>query len=168
MADTSAIITGVLRIIHPELFHTGCEVISCLQNKYGFTDILNRWATPFNAMSIITHRESPPHRDIMSCISYYDILGNYGAFDTVEFSLPSLSAMASMRPGGLIAICGQVVRHGVEKCTGDRVCYAWYMRGSIHAHMEARPASWMTQDVYRAFVNDPQKWFHRDYHTSQL
>ena len=37
------------------------------------------------------------------------------------------------------------------------------MRGSVHAHMEAFPASWMTQEVYKDFIKDPEAQLNRPF-----
>lgn len=165
MADMSAVVTGVLRVIHPDLFHTGFYVMRKLRKKQKFTEVIGQWANPFNAISLIANRSCPPHRDTKSRIPYYDILASFGDFTSVDFHLRSVGAKAVLKPGGMVALCGHVVMHEAKECEGDRICYAWYMRGSVHAHMSAPPASWMTQDVYSQFVGHPEGWFHREIRT---
>ena len=161
MADMSAVVTGVLRIIHPELFHSGYYVMRKLQKKPRFTNVIGRWANPFNAISVVANRACPSHRDTKSRMPYYDILASFGNFPTFDFHLRSVGAKAVLKPGGMVALCGHMVMHEAKECDGDRICYAWYMRGSVHAHMHAHPASWMAQDVYSEFVGHPSEWFHR-------
>ena len=155
MRDASALITEILRITHLELFHTACEAMENIWKDSRLTDLINQWGNPFNALSIIAHRRCPSHRDTKSRVPYYDILTSIGDFEHVALNLTSLGVEITLRPGGVVVMCGHIVSHEAKECDGDRVCYAWYMRGSVHAHMEARPASWMTQEVYREFVKNP-------------
>ena len=103
--------------------------------------MINQWGNPFNALSIIAHWRCPSHRDTKSRVPYYDILTSIGDFKHVALNLTSLEVEITLRPGGVVVMCGHIVSHEAKECERDRVCYAWYMRGSVHAHMEARPAS---------------------------
>ena len=163
MRDASALITGILRVTHPELFHTGCEVMKIIRRKSDLEELINQWGNPFNALSVIAHRSCPPHRDTKSRTPYYDILTSVGDFKTVDIAFTSLGATVPLHPGDVIAMCGHLVSHEAKECDGDRVCYAWYMRGSVHAHMEAFPASWMTQEVYKDFIKDPEAQLNRPF-----
>lgn len=165
MGDASALISGILRITHPELFHTACKVMEEIKNTHKCSDIIDQWGTPFNALSIVVNRSCPPHRDTKSRTPYYDILASFGDFSSVRINLKTFGMTAILRPGGMVVMSGHVVLHEAEECDGDRVCYAWYMRGSVHSQMEGPPTSWMAQEVYREFVESPEFWFRRKYHT---
>ena len=162
-SNSHALVTGILRIMHPELYHTSCEVMAELQKLPEQKDIVGCWGCPYNALSIIVNRSCPPHIDTKSRAPYFNIISSFGHFDTAFVRLPSIGGIVHLKPGGFVGLCGHVVYHEVLPCDDDRICYAWYMRRSVHADMEARPATWMSQDVYAQFVHDPVSFFWRSF-----
>lgn len=163
MEETQALVTGILRIMHPELYHTSCEAMERIRKDSRFRDSIDNWGSPFTAMSIIVNRHCEVHRDGKSRNPYFDILASVGDFDVVDFLLDSVGLVVKVQPGGVVGLCGHILSHGAGRCDGNRVCHAWYMRSSVHGCMEVDPASWMNQSIYRNFVSDPQKYLQRDW-----
>lgn len=163
MSDTTAIVTGMLRIMHPNLYRAGCEAMAHLfQAQPQLRNIIGRWGNPFTAVSIISNRRTPPHRDTKSLMEYFDILTSVGTFTSAVMELDGIGIQIQITPGTVIGLCGWVLRHAVAKCGKDRVFYGWYMREAVHASQGVRPASWMTQEVYGDFIENFQSWLGRD------
>lgn len=169
MSDTSAIVTGILRIMHPDLYRAGCEAMAqLLTNQPELFDLIQRWGTPFTAVSVISNRITVPHRDTKSLMEYFDILTSVGPFTFTLMEFDGIGIQVKIIPGTIIGLCGWVLRHAVPKCREDRVIYAWYMRGAVHASQDVRPASWMTQEVYGKFMSSFQKWLSRDMYSVDI
>ncbi|KAI0926586.1 hypothetical protein AcV7_005481 [Taiwanofungus camphoratus] len=78
MRETSALIGGILSIIHPELYRSGMASLRGMQWLPGVDEVLKEWHSPFNAMSFIANRESLSHRDWKAMACWYDILVTIG------------------------------------------------------------------------------------------
>ena len=157
MAEIHGLIAGIFRIMHPELYHSACDAMAKIRRSGKFTDIVDRWGSPFNALTLIVNRHCGPHRDTKSSKTYLDLLASFGDFDTVRFKLNSINAEVNIKSGGVVGICGHVLRHEALRCAGNRICCAWYMRESVHASMEVQPVGWMNQQIYSDFIPDPEK-----------
>lgn len=165
MQECHAIITGILRIMHPDLYKTACEAITKIAQRYpDLKPQLDQWGCPFTAVSVISNRVTPAHRDSKSRKQYFDILTSVGTFNKVKIKFEGLGYEVEMEPGGVCGLLGHVVNHEVPDWgPGDRVCVAWYMRSSVHASMDVFPADWMAQDRYRDVVNNPTKYLGRPF-----
>lgn len=161
MEETQALVTGLLRIMHPQLYHNACTAMDKIRLDPRLRPHVDRWGSPFNAMSIIVNRHCDVHRDGKSRNPYLDILASVGDFTQVDFLLDSIGICVKLRPGGVVGLCGHILSHGAMKCDGNRICHAWYMRGSVHGCMEVDPGTWMNQVVYKDFVADPEKHMKR-------
>lgn len=163
MSETSAIVTGMLRIMHPDEYRAGCDAMAQLLAKQAdLRAIINRWGTPFSAVTILSNRSTPAHRDVRSLMEYLDILTSVGTFTEALMELDGIGIQLRITPGTVVGLCGWVLRHAVKPCGGDRIFYGWYMRSAVHASQNVRPASWVTQEVYGKFVEDFNRWFGRD------
>ena len=145
----SALITGILRIIHPEMYLAGYDAMKKVAHKFpDFAHDIDQWGHPFTAISAISNRQTPVHQDTKSRIPYYDILSSFSPFPDSRLEYTHHGIKAYMKPGGFAAFCGFVMPHKAMDCAGDRLCCAWYMRRSIHAAINAMPAPWMDQKTY--------------------
>ena len=163
MAEVHGIMSGILRIMHPECYHTACEAMDKIRTCPKFADLINQWGCPFNALSIIINRFCGAHRDNKSRMEYFDILASFGDFKNFVFHMESVGVQANLKPGGVVGLCGNIIVHEANECAGNRVCYAWYMRRTVQMSMEVRPAGFMNQQIYKDFVKDPKWWFNRDW-----
>ena len=127
--------------MHPELYYTRVEVINKLRQIPHVQEILDLWGCPYNALSIIVNCACPPHVDTKSQNPYFDLISSFDHFDIAFVRLPSIGGIVYLKPGGFVGLCGHVVYHEVLPCDDDRICYAWYMQRSVHANIEARPAT---------------------------
>ena len=96
--DITALIGGIMSIVQPELYSIGRQALEHLANHKDdllptqaeeLLDVLEHWWTPFNAMTVISNRETPLHRDLGSRPSWSDLLVALGNYENGRFALPS-------------------------------------------------------------------------------
>jgi hypothetical protein len=68
IARPAAIVSAALHLMHPEQYFNGIRNMSALQQlalsgQLAIEHVIYHWASVFNALSIISNRESPFHRD---------------------------------------------------------------------------------------------------------
>ena len=98
MMETHSILSAILRIIHPNLYYTGRsamvklmedkERLQCPQDSEA---ILALWPTMFNAISVLSNRVSPFHRDTKSQAEWYDMLVTVGPYSNAAMELPGVN-----------------------------------------------------------------------------
>ncbi|THH05567.1 hypothetical protein EW146_g9870 [Bondarzewia mesenterica] len=120
--DLSAILSGILRIIHPEQYFAGIE---CIKKLDDITDIgeLVRYGN--------------------SRAEWYDLLATIGPYKKGIFELPGIGVSFQYNSGTVVALCGQVLTHSVSDVDGKRVCFAWFMRDNVHEWLGIRAGGWM-------------------------
>ncbi|KAH8084375.1 hypothetical protein BXZ70DRAFT_1011243 [Cristinia sonorae] len=72
LRDFHALCTGVLRIMHPHLYRASQQLFQKLAAE--MSRFYGSWGLPFTAVSIISNRWSPFHRDTKASPSMYDML----------------------------------------------------------------------------------------------
>ncbi|KAA1478924.1 hypothetical protein DENSPDRAFT_788575 [Dentipellis sp. KUC8613] len=133
--ETNAIISGILRIIHPELYQAGRVARERVKAQISDPAVIEEWASVFNGVSVISNRETLPHRDYNSRAEWYDILASVGTYEELSLHLPGLGLAIDYSPGTVVALLGKLLLHSVPRCTPDRVCYAWWFRENIHRNL---------------------------------
>jgi hypothetical protein len=133
--------------MHPEQYFDGMRNMSALQQlalsgQLAIEHVIYHWASVFNALSIISNRESPFHRDPLLRLQWFDILTSTGTYENATVSLPSLGIEMKYAPGVMLGILGKFVRHGVHRVQGTRICWAWYMRESVHRYTHTPRGEW--------------------------
>lgn len=103
--------------------------------------MLEQWAAPFNAMSIISNRESPIHRDPGSRPAWSDLLLALGEYQDGRLELPGLGLLYRYNPGTIVGFSGCAFAHGA-KCDGDRACIAWYMKDNVMKRLGLPVCGW--------------------------
>jgi hypothetical protein len=138
IARPAVITSAALRVMHPRQFWEGVTNILALgpiaedMQLQQIPEKLRQWASVFCALSVISNRETPLHRDALSRMQWFDILTSVGRYSHARMSLPSLEIELRYDPGVMVGMSGRAVRHGVHKVDGDRICWAWYMRDNVH------------------------------------
>ncbi|KAK7680056.1 hypothetical protein QCA50_017002 [Cerrena zonata] len=150
--ECGAILSGVLRIMHPDQYRMGYEVLKHLSSLQQVERALSRWPSIFNAITLISNRHCPMHRDNKGSFHLFDILVSTGSYSNAMFCCTPLGIQIGNTPGTIIGFSGTAFRHGVAQADGARVCHAFYMRGSLQEFSNVRPCSWMTQEVYRRWI----------------
>jgi hypothetical protein len=148
MFETSALLSAILRVIHPALYECGRETIQRLHGHPELHPALEKWPSVFNAITILSNRETPLHRDNYSRPEWYDILTSVGPYQNAVLDFPGVGLKLAYDSGTVVGFSGKVLRHGVRKCEGERVCLAYYMRDKVHERMGTEVAQWMKHKYY--------------------
>lgn len=137
-------------MIHPELHDAGCETFNQLRQNPQIQpqDILNRWTSAFNGISAIFNRLTPLHRDGNSRKQWYDMLVSLGRYQDCKLELPGLGLSLEYSPGTVIGFLGSTLQHEVSYFEGERICYAYWMRDSVHERAGVPGHSWMSTSYY--------------------
>ncbi|THH14497.1 hypothetical protein EW146_g5832 [Bondarzewia mesenterica] len=104
--ESSAILSGIMRIIHPEQYFTGMECIEKLGNITDLTELVHHWPSVFNGISA----------------EWYDLLVTVSPYDWAIFELPRIGLSFKYNSGTVAAICGQVLTHSVPQVDDNLKC----------------------------------------------
>ncbi|KII95853.1 hypothetical protein PLICRDRAFT_170451 [Plicaturopsis crispa FD-325 SS-3] len=151
MAESIALINAVMAIIHPDLYRAGRDTLIRMRDApeaASLAAVLDRWTAVFNAVSVISSRETPIHRDNFSRAEWYDLLATVGRYTSAIFEVPSLGLRFDYSSGTIVGISGRVLPHGVSRAIGERLCLAFYMRDNVHERMKVRAPQWMDYRFY--------------------
>jgi hypothetical protein len=146
---------AILSLIAPDLYDAGIQAISRLKNdeteRYlaSLHPHVSRWPSVFSAWQIIINRVTPPHRDRGAAPSMYDVLTSVGTHTSSNLLLSDCGTTLSYGPGTVIAICGRVLRHGVQSWEGgERICVAHYFRDNVLNRLHVRAPDWVVIDSF--------------------
>ncbi len=138
---------AVFRVMHPELYLRSREALLSLGQNPEFDEILQHWGTAFNAISVISNRITPEHRDTQSRKEWFDLLVAIGNYSAATLRLPGLGIELVYHSGTLVFFSGKLLQHAVDGWDGtDRVCLAYYMRDLVQERAGIPAAGWMKQE----------------------
>jgi hypothetical protein len=151
ISESNGILSAILAVIHPKLYDAGWQVINHLGDtpEFGAQDLLDKWASVFSGVAVISNRDTPPHRDRSSRANWYDILATLGRYQNCDLELPGLGISLEYGPGTVVGIAGKVLEHAVPSFEGDRVCYAYFMRDNVHEWAKIPCRYWMHTGYYK-------------------
>jgi hypothetical protein len=149
MAESSTLLSSILRVIHPELFFMGLEAMKKMGLEADPPEVLKLWYSLFNGVQIISNRETPVHRDHNSRWEWYDLLTTVGPYKNAILVFPGLGLTFQYNSGTVLGICGRLIRHGVSEAEGERICVAYFMRENVQKRLETSFAGWSKWDSYR-------------------
>ncbi|THH19631.1 hypothetical protein EUX98_g8734 [Antrodiella citrinella] len=151
MRDAHAIVSGMLYIMHPELFENAREVVNNIwDNLLG--PRLAMWGLPFTAASLMSNRASINHRDKGGWHTMLDMLVTTGPYSRSYLTLPDLDISVDYRPGTVVSLYGGLIRHGVGIMSEARLCNAYYFRDSVMARADVEYPDYMSQHFYSSYV----------------
>jgi hypothetical protein len=134
---TSAILGGILSIVHPELYAVEIMSLKLINDNANLVTkgdqlaaVLQGWSSPFTAITTISNRDTPYHRDNGSAHPWFDILLALGAYEHGRIEFPGLGLRCKYDPGAVVALAGRVLRHGAT-CPRDRACIAYHMKEKV-------------------------------------
>jgi len=150
VSESNAILSAILAVIHPRLYDAGWQTINVLRATPGVDPqgVINRWASVFTGVAVISNRSTPPHRDGSSRFHWHDMLVTLGSYRNCDLDLPGLGMSLDYGPGTVVGILGNVLEHAVPPVEGDRVCYAYFMRNNVHAWAKIPSSDWMYANYY--------------------
>jgi hypothetical protein len=148
MYESSALISAMLRVMHPTLYDSGWQTMQRLGQNPELQPAVSRWSSVFNACSLLSNRWTPLHRDNYSRPQWYDILTTVGPYKDAVMELPTIGLRFAYESGSVMAFSGKMLRHGVPPCQGERICLAYYMRDRVHERMGVEAAQWMKRQHY--------------------
>jgi Oxygenase domain of the 2OGFeDO superfamily len=151
ISESNAILSAILAVIHPTLYDAGWQTTERLRNtpEIGPQDILSRWASVFSGVSVISNRNSPPHRDGNSRPHWYDLLVTLGRYRNCKLKLPGIGISLDYGPGTVVGLSGSVLEHEVPIFEGYRVCYAYFMRDNVFEWAKVPAGHWMRTEYYQ-------------------
>ena len=150
--ESSAILSAMLRVMHPELYQAGRDAIGGMRDQAPLGShqrtVLDAWSSVFTAVQVISQRETPEHRDNGSRATWYDLLVTLGGYTNLYLELPGIGVRVRYDPGSVVAIAGKILRHRVAKANAWRICYAYFMRDKVHSSLQIRAPHWMEVAAY--------------------
>ena len=149
MAETHVLISAVLFVIHPEQYTAALESLRGVMHIPGVTNALAHWQLPFNALTCIFNRCTPPHRDSAGHPRMLDLLFNVGSHQ--ENSLMKLAGLGlsfRYRSGSTLAFSGLFFRHEAIIQQGNRICIAYYMRRNVWERSKVDRPGWMSWSTF--------------------
>lgn len=142
---------GVLNIIHPELYGVGIEALRAFKEHpekiskgEQLSAVLNVWSSPFTAITVISNRDTPYHRDNGANHPWFDILLAVGEYENGRLELPGLGMRFKYDPGTAVSLTGRVLQHGAT-CPGDRACIVYHMRSNVVQKLGIPSPLWAKQ-----------------------
>jgi hypothetical protein len=142
----------------PDLFSTGMASIDKLkrgEDLHKWHDNVKIWPSFFSGMEVIANRHTPSHRDGQGGPACYDFLISAGRHSNGWLDLPDIDARLSYDPCTVVALCGKILRHGVDpKWTGERLCIAHFIRDNVHDRQELERPPWVSHDRYLSFMDN--------------
>ena len=150
--DAWAILSGILFIIHSAQYEMGIQIHASLEARGRSSDVIPHWPSAQTAISIISNRETPFHRDEKGRMQWYDLLASIGMYTKAPLYLSPLNIRFDNTPGTVCAFSGMALRHGVRKCAESRISIASYLRDDVREGEKIAAADWMTQNIYSPFV----------------
>ena len=148
MCETSALISAILRVIHPKLYISGRDTLRSMRGLDHLHPILGIWSSVFNVVTVLSNHIMPLHRDNYSRPQWYDILTTIGPYTDANMELPRVGLSLKYSSGTVIGFSGKLLRHGVPHVNRERICLAYYMRDKVQERMEMEVAPWMKMEYY--------------------
>lgn len=139
----------MLRVAHPALYEAGRDLLIGLNSVPELHPAVENWTSVFGAISIISNRESPVHRDSGTNARWYDALTNIGGDIDTRMDWPSFGIQLQYRSGTTILFSGYAIPHGVAGSEKERVCFAHYMKDNVHERFGVEAPNWMKLDFYK-------------------
>lgn len=133
MQDCALILSATLAIAHPEQFQLSLRCLENLGNMAQFADLAEQWAFAFTAVSVVSNRWTPEHRDNGSGgYGILDVLLSIGGCLRTVLELPGLGLRFIYDSGTVVLFSGHVHLHTVSPSERERMCIACYARKAIY------------------------------------
>ncbi|TFK59267.1 hypothetical protein BDN72DRAFT_780976, partial [Pluteus cervinus] len=144
-----AVLSGVLRIVHPEQYHLGDMALDrILGRTERITDIdlvhtlIKEWGIPFTCLSVIVNRSTPPHRDQGGRTSWFDTCATFGNYTSGWFEMPDFRIRCFYVPGCVVMLLSKMITHQVDAVHGDRAAFLLFSKNAVHHGLVLPPDNW--------------------------
>jgi len=150
IAESNAISSAILAVIHPHLYAAGQQALKHLQHSPEIEqqDVLNRWNSVFSGISVIFNGNVQAHRDTQSRHNWYDLLISLGSYQGCNLLLPGVGLSLDYSPGTIVGLSGMALQHEVTQFEGESVSFAHFMRDRVHEWARVPGGSWMKTNYY--------------------
>jgi hypothetical protein len=140
--------SAVLSVTQPELYALNRESLLRLSERGPeLKEHVAAWGFAFNAVTVISNRSSPNHRDQKSGRpEYSDVLLSLGGDSETVLELVTLGIRCRYSSGSVAVFSGNVILHAVSESVNDRVCIAGYTRPAVHCSVGLGATSWAKLD----------------------
>jgi hypothetical protein len=156
--DAEFVLNCVAMLICPELHSISVNAIQKLkagEELFNWDDVITQWPSIFSGIEVISNRITPPHRDPKAAPTMYDILVSAGTHTESWLDLQDVNARLVYNPGTVVALCGRVLRHGVQEWVGgERICIAHFIRDAVHERLNLPSPDWVKSSRYVAMMNE--------------
>lgn len=151
--ELASMLSGLLGVMHPDLYTMARSAMINMMTTHEDKKLLDNWGSVYNSCQIIKNRETPVHRDNNSDPRWLDMLLTIGPYTHADMELPGLGYRLSYEPGTIVALSGQMVRHGVNAVDGERVCCTYYMIKKVQNNLGSADADWSTMGKIRDMID---------------
>ena len=131
--ETGLLMSVAIALAHPEQYALTRASLEKLASLRHICQFIDGWAFAFNVLTIVVNREAWLHRDKMSgALALLDMLLNIGGDPGTVLELPGVGVRLQYDSGTAAIFSGHTHIHGVSRSTEERVCFAAYVRPSVH------------------------------------
>jgi hypothetical protein len=150
IAESNAISSAILAVIHPRLYDAGQGTLDVLRRSPEIErqDVLQLWNSVFSGISIIFDGTVSAHRDSQSRDLWFDLLATLGRYRGCKLNLPGVGLSLDYCPGTVVGLSGMILQHEVSGYDGERVSYAHFMRDNVHDWANVASGDWMRTGYY--------------------
>lgn len=133
MHDVLLLVSGILKIIHPEQYTAAMATFEelCQRRPMVMTSVLTDWSNPFSALSTIANRLNKPHTDTLSAKTMYDVMLTLGGDPDLQLQLLQLGIQLPYQDRTMVAMSARLLQHAVALSKVERLCIVWYMREGV-------------------------------------
>lgn len=122
-----------IAIVHPEQYALTRASLSKLGALPHVCEYIRHWAFGFNVLTVVVNRDTLVHRDKQSGgLDWLDELLSIRGSDDTVLELPGVGARFLYQSGTIALFSGNIFSHGVSCLLEERVCFAAYVRPSVH------------------------------------
>ena len=150
MEDLEKFVNLTLSLIHPELFQSGLLMLQKLRWLLTTKDVALRWQSVHTGIAIVCNRLMRSHRDRKGRLEWYDSLVNYsGSGRKPRLLIKDFGMDLEYSSGTMVGFCGMIFKHEVKLWgSGDRLCYAHFLKESVRKRLDAPAAGWVKRQTY--------------------
>ncbi|EGN98093.1 hypothetical protein SERLA73DRAFT_56203 [Serpula lacrymans var. lacrymans S7.3] len=94
----------------------------------------------------------PVHWYCLSKAECYDMLASVGDYDEAILELTGANFCFKFGSGTIAAFSGKFLNHGVLSCSGERICFTYYMREYIHIMCGVETPGWLVPSLTPSWV----------------